>query len=56
MLVVEVGAIISEELVPGTVNSVAIGPSVSDIKCIVIITFASDSSRCVVKVELLGWS
>jgi len=59
VLIVEVASIVSEKLVPGTICSIFITPSVSDINGIVVsstsVTLALDSSSLVFEVECLGW-
>ncbi len=56
MLVVEVGSIESEKLVPGAVSSIRVQPCVSDIKRVVVVSLAFDGSSLVFEVEVLGWS
>lgn len=56
LLIVEEVSIESEELVPVAINTISIGMSVSNINGIVVIALASNCSRLVVEVELLGTS
>jgi len=56
MLIVEEFTFLEfEKLVPLTVDSIRVYPSVSDVNGIIVVSLASDSSRLVIEVELLGW-
>jgi hypothetical protein len=57
VLIVEEFAFLEfEELVPGTVGSIRVCPSVSDINGIVVVSLASDGSGLVIEVEGLSCS
>jgi hypothetical protein len=56
LLIVEEASIESEELVPVAINTISIAMTVSNINGIVVIALASNCSRLVVEVELLGSS